>query len=654
MLKRCILACLALACTVEPAGAAGLPHRLQNQSSSLSPVIHPSLTSPAGLTRPPARIWIRFTDRGTALGQSVPLSDRARTRRLLRGVSLDTPERQPVAPEYIDRVRRAGGRIHRISRWLNAVSVDYDPDLVRILAELPGVCEVLPVAGFRRQPEPEVAPEPRVAPEGAATGLALNYGPSLAQIQQITADVAHAQGYTGSGVLVAMFDTGFRKDHETFASILAEARLIAERDFVFDDGNVQNEAEDDPGAHNHGTSTWSTLGGATPGQLYGPAFGASFILAKTEDIRDETPVEEDNWMAAMEWADSLGADVISSSLSYSDWYTLSDYNGLVPITTQAANLAATLGIVVCNSAGNGGPNPRTIGAPVDGFYLISVGSVTSTGTISNFSSRGPTADGRKKPEVCARGSATSVASPASTTAYGTSNGTSFSCPLVGGCAALLLEAHPTWNPLMVREALMQTASNPASPDNTYGWGIVNTQAALAYAGKILAALLPWPDTLISYAPTHTLRVLASSLSPVDLAGSSLYYRVDGGGVTALPWAPGDTLTVALPAPSAYRSTVDFYVVIEDSVGFAERLPADLDSLFTMVWQTLVVGDLSHNLTVESADIVQLVNYIFKSGATPNPLATAEINGSVPITSADIIYLVNYVFKSGPPPVFPGS
>jgi hypothetical protein len=423
---------------------------------------------------------------------------------------------------------------------------------------------------------------------------------------------------------------------------------------VFNDGNVQNEPEDDPGAQSHGTSTWSVLGGLAPGQIYGPAYNASFLLAKTEDIRSETPVEEDNWMAAMEWADSLGADVISSSLSYSDWYNLSDYDGATAIITQAANTAATLGIVVCNSAGNGGPGARTIGAPADGFYLLTVGSVTSTGAISGFSSRGPTADGRIKPEVCARGSADVLATSSGTTTYGTASGTSFSCPLVGGCAALILEAHATWNPLMVREALMQTASDPAAPDNTLGWGIINVDAAIDYTGSIQMQVLPFPDTLISYDPSYDFRVSASSLSPVQLSGSALYYRLDGGSFATVPLAPGSPFVATVPATAAPRSTLEFYVVVKDSVGFVRRLPSDLGSVFTMVWQTLVVGDLNRNLQVESADIVQLVNFVFKSAPAPDPLAAAEVNGVPPITSADIIHLVNYVFKSGPPPVFPGS
>ncbi|MBU2625963.1 MAG: S8 family serine peptidase, partial [candidate division Zixibacteria bacterium] len=252
-------------------------------------------------------------------------------------------------------------------------------------------------------------------------------------------------------------------------------------DFVFDDGNVDNEPEDWSIAWNHGTKTWSTLGGLWDANHYGPAYGARFILAKTEDIRSETPVEEDNWVAAVEWVDSIGTDVISSSLLYSDWYTASDYDGNTATTTIAADMAAEYGIVVCNSAGNAGPSPSTIGAPADADSILAVGAVYSTGGIVGFSSRGPTYDGRIKPEICARGSETACASASDDEALTTASGTSLSCPLIGGVATLVIQAHPDWTAMQVREAMLMTADNAATPDNDYGWGIANCWAAINYS-----------------------------------------------------------------------------------------------------------------------------------------------------------------------------
>ncbi|MCK4858095.1 MAG: S8 family serine peptidase [candidate division Zixibacteria bacterium] len=287
------------------------------------------------------------------------------------------------------------------------------------------------------------------------------------------------QGYTGQGVIISVFDTGFRKSHNAFAQAYAEGRVLAEWDFVFGDGDVANEAEDLSSAWNHGTSTWSICGGASAGVHYGPGFGASFILCKTEDVRGETPIEEDNWVAASEWVDSIGADIITSSLSYTDWYTASDYDGNTCVTTVAADIAAANGILVCNSAGNGGPGASTIGAPADADSILAVGAVDSYGTITYFSSRGPTYDGRIKPEVCARGynvhRATSD-NDGSFSPYG--SGTSFSCPLVAGAAAIVMSAQPAWTNMQVREALMLTADNTLFPNSTYGWGIIDTWAAI--------------------------------------------------------------------------------------------------------------------------------------------------------------------------------
>ena len=614
-------------------------------------VIHPRLHEFMTTASSSGRMWIQFADRGSTAGTMVPLSQRAIDRRVKRGVSLDTPERQPVAPEYVEAVRRTGARIHRISRWFNAVSVDYEPQLVERVAAIPGVASIRPVVRFRRPVEP---PQDAVAVSRVplrASPSSLSYGGSAEQIQQINADIAHSRGYSGAGVLVAMFDTGFRKDHLAFAAAMADGRLIDEWDFVFDDGNTQNEPEDNSNAHSHGTSTWSILGGQVDNQLYGPAYGASFLLAKTEDIRSETQVEEDNWLAAVEWADSLGADVISSSLTYSDWYVPSDYDGLTAITTLAADLAATLSIVVCNSAGNAGPASPSIGAPVDAFNILSIGSVQATGTISSFSSRGPTFDGRIKPEVCARGSDTWRATSASTATFASGNGTSFSCPLVGGGAALILEAHTDWNALMVREALMQTADHAHSPDNTYGWGIIDVNAAIDYEGSIEVNPIATGDTVYSAFPSETVSATATAVTSVDAAASSLYYRVDGGSfVSTALTAAEDTLQGSIPQPAADQSTIEYYFVIKDVVGFSARSPEALSTFHSFVWQTMQIGDINRDGSVTSADVIQLVDYVFKSGPEPQPLALGDVNGVPPITSADIVYLVNYIFKGGPPPV----
>ena len=443
-----------------------------------------------------AKVWVFFTDKGffddrgmmaEVAQKNTALPARAASRRVKmerdRVMFLDLP----VRDVYVDRVRDLGAELRRSSRWLNAASFEIDVSQLNTLAALPFVHEIRPVITLRRideSPGSESSSSKGMPGDFSAGVLdVLNYGPSLEQLTQINVPNAHIAGYRGQGVRVCMMDTGYRKDHIVFASAYAEGRVIAEYDFVFNDGNTQDSVgQDAAGQHSHGTLTWSTLGGELDGTHYGPAFESEFLLAKTEYVPTETQVEEDNWVAGMEWADMNGADVISSSLAYSDWYVTANYNGDFCVTTKAADSAAVLGIVVCNSMGNSGPGASTLAAPADADSIISVGAVDASGTIASFSSRGPTADGRMKPELCARGVSTSCATSSTTTSFGSASGTSLSCPLVGGAVAVVLSAHPTWTPMQVREALMMTASQFCSPNNNYGWGIIDVMAAINYDG----------------------------------------------------------------------------------------------------------------------------------------------------------------------------
>lgn len=441
------------------------------------------------------KVWVFFTDKNVdgkgdfdKLAASVAFTDKTIARRAKMGLNRVTFGDLPVYDGYIKEVETLGGQLRRVSRWLNAASFVLPLDRVDAINALAFVAKVRPVAVFVRQPDSEAELTPPYEPSLVSGDKSLlQYGNSAGQLNQIHVPEAHERGYNGAGVIVAMFDTGYRKDHEAFAAAYNSGRVLAEYDFIFDDYETANEAEDYSSQWNHGTYTWSTLGGAKSGTLYGPAYGASFILAKTEDVRSETSVEEDNWAEALEWADSIGADVISSSLGYSDWYSYADFDGQTAITTVAANLATSYGIVVCNAMGNEGPDDGTLTAPADAFEIVSCGAVASTGTIASFSSRGPTYDGRMKPEVCAQGVSTYCASSGSTTSYSYVNGTSLSTPLIGGCAAVLLSARPTLTPQQVRLAFMQTASKASAPDNTYGWGILNLAAALKWGANITAA-----------------------------------------------------------------------------------------------------------------------------------------------------------------------
>jgi len=523
------------------------------------------------------KIWVFFNDKGIftksdfeeAAGK-ISINEHSRARRAKAGINGVVFADIPVLGDYLNRIEKIGARFLRSSRWLNAASFEITPDLLDRISELSFVHQIKPVAQYKRA-EPVLDNDPNAQTEelkiSPAEADALDYGTSYNQMQMINAPAMHNKGYNGSGVIVAMLDTGYRKSHHAFDSAFSQSRVLDEYDFVFDDTDTQNEIEDDYSQHNHGTYCWSTLGGYAPGHVIGPAYGASFLLAKTEDVRDETIVEEYNWVAALEWADSLGADVISTSLGYSEWYDASDFDGNTAVTTVVANTAAGLGIIVCNSAGNGGPLPSTLSAPADAFDILACGAVDLNETIASFSSRGPTEDGRIKPEVCAMGVSTHCADGAGDNFYTIKNGTSLSTPLVGGAAALLLSANPTLNPYQVRAAFMQTADNAATPNNNYGWGVIDVLAAFNWGSNFTA------DTVFGK-ENITVNFTDSSTPPATL----------------WKWYFGDGDSADVQNPVHYYGTPGAYdvtLVIESSEGTLTRVK---DGYINVIADTLAFQD----------------------------------------------------------------
>ena len=388
------------------------------------------------------------------------------------------------------RVRLAGGVVRHQSRFVWAVSAEVPGGALPALAREPGVRRIQMVGTYFRKPEPRT---PGAAPGSAAGAprapLDTTYGPGGWAQRQLDIPAVQALGDSGAGVRIAVLDAGF----DTLHPYMAAARILAYRDYV---------NQPDAAGQVHGTATWSLLAANQPGRLIGAVPAASFILARTEYVPTETRVEEDHWVAAVEAAESLSVDIISSSLGYLSFdggfsYTPQQLNGDVAVTTIAADSAAARGTLVVVSVGNDGPSPATLGTPADARGIVAVGATDSLGNVAAFSSRGPTADGRIKPEVVAPGVGVIIA--AQPQSIGQLSGTSFSAPLVAGVAALVQGTRLGQPASALRRGLIDAATFRDAPDDVHGYGIPDALKLLAFptgfepAGatdSVLAAITP--------------------------------------------------------------------------------------------------------------------------------------------------------------------
>lgn len=446
-------------------------------------------------------VWVYFTDKGRnelmkgVIPQSL-VTERSIRRRLNVCSESDVVDHTdlPIEQSYARHIASHVLHTRQKSRWLNALSVVATRSQISEIEELPFIREIDLLERFKRKQSEWVPagipPSNTAAKGGTRKTYSLDYGESLGQLNIMNVPALHERGNHGQGVIVGVFDNGFRlTTHEAFASL----NILAARDFVDHKASVVPD-NPNPEFGSHGVNTLSTIGGYMPGRLIGAAFGATFILARTENDSSETPIEEDNWVAAIEWADSLGVQVTTTSLAYLEFdapytsWTWEDMNGNTTVITRAAEMAVRKGIVVLNSAGNNGFNPshNTLWAPADGDSVIAVGAVDPDGIRSSFSSVGPTTSvpPRIKPDIMAQGSHVLVASSTDTSGYGYSQGTSFSCPLAAGVAALMIHDHPNATPTQIANALRATASRATSPDNLYGWGIIDAAASINYLDTV--------------------------------------------------------------------------------------------------------------------------------------------------------------------------
>jgi hypothetical protein len=436
--------------------------------------------------------WIQFMDKtNTPFDLNQPLeilSQRALDRRYAQGISLNESD-LPIDPAYIQAVLDEGTSYLTHSKWFNSVSVHIpDSATLNAVLGLPFVVNYEAVGKTKKPSEPNEKLEIEISQKagGGIEDLEGDYGLAFNQIDMLGGLNLHQSGYMGEGMLIAVLDAGFPGVNtlSAFDSLNQSGRLLKTWDFVERHDSVYDD-------HPHGMMVLSTMASYEPGLMIGTAPKASYILLRTEDASTEFPIEEDYWVAGAEYADSAGADIINSSLGYTTFlnsvydHSYSDLDGNTTRSAIGADIAASKGILVVNSAGNSGNSAwQYIGTPADGDSVLAIGAVDADGNIAGFSSIGPSFDGDIKPNVCAQGQQAAIINEAGVTVLG--NGTSFSGPIMAGMAACLWQAYPDLKNMDIFHSIEESAHKYNNPDDYFGYGIPN----FAMANLILAGFTP--------------------------------------------------------------------------------------------------------------------------------------------------------------------
>jgi len=470
------------------------------------------------------------------------LSQRAIARRVAQNIAI-TPHDFPVNPAYLNGVAGTGAVILNSSRWFNSVTVEIsNPSILGAILGLPYVIDwtIVGRVGETDQPIKKFTEE-QLRYQGKVNWnpnrtAAFNYGNSFNQVSMLKGDMMHQNGFTGAGKLIAVLDAGFVDVDlmPVFDSLFANNQIVGTWDFVDNDADVYSD-------HYHGTMVLSVMGGNVPGELIGTAPHASYLLLRSEYAPAEDIIEEYNWAAAAEYADSAGADIINSSLGYtlfdtpSQNHSYSDMDGNTTPITRAADFAASKGIVVCNSAGNeGSSNWFHLSAPSDADSILGVGAVDPLSMYANFSGKGPSFDGRVKPDVSAQGAQTVVADVWNGIGTTLANGTSFSSPLMAGMVATLWQCHPGATNMQIINAIRMSASQSANPDSLMGYGIPDFPVACMILSGLNPESMnngdqvyilgnPFGDELIFNFVTNSSQQI--SVSVTDILGKTIYRKL---------------------------------------------------------------------------------------------------------------------------------
>ncbi len=521
---------------------------------------------------------------GTIANPSGFLSPRAVERRTKQHIQIDSSD-LPVSAAYLQAIAAIPNVvILNVSKWLNQVCIrttdaqalitikalPFVKNTFSLAPRLPGTGQVIPFS-----PEPVTASIPAVNRLSATTANSLNYGNTIDQIHIHNGEYLHNQGFSGTGVHIAILDAGFfgYKTNPAFDSVRLQNRVLGEWDFVANEASVNED-------NSHGMYCFSIMATNRPGAMVGSAPHAAFYLYRTEDAGSEYLVEEQNWVAAAERADSAGADMISSSLGYADFdnpvynHTFLQRNGNTAIITIGADLAAKKGMIVMNSAGNSGAetgDAKFIACPADGDSVVAVGAVDINGRIAAFSSWGPNGAGKRKPNIVSVGQGTIIAGLDGSVSAG--SGTSYANPNMAGLIACLWQAFPAFSNMQIMDAVQQSADRHASPDDRYGYGIPDFKkafsilAAKSFKGQVTpvncSGVISWSGTdneTMHYDLERRSGTETSFQTIASIKGKSR-------GFTSNNYTFTDALVSSLPAAYQYRIKqflVDTTIIVLDT------------------------------------------------------------------------------------------
>ncbi len=566
------------------------------------------------------RYIVRLKDKGTnpfsISNPSAYLTARSIQRRIRFGIAIDSTD-LPITPRYIDSIRMAGAvTVLNSSKWLNQVAIQTtDASALAKINSFPFVISSGPIASIIQPHENPVnkkldAPLTQ-APGGPAPSVITadyyNYGQSYGQVHLHNGEFLHNRGFRGQGMQMAVLDAGFYHylTLPTFDSIRSNNQVLGTWDFVTGNASVDED-------HPHGMNCLSTIAANMPGIFMGTAPKTSFYLYRTEDVSTEYPVEEQNWIAGMERADSLGIDISSTSLGYFTFdnaifnYTYANMDGNTTMSAKGADLAAKKGILVVLAAGNEGNSSwRYVITPSDADSVIAVGAVSASGVVGSFSSYGPSSDGQVKPSMAAVGVGAVIANP-STGLPTFGNGTSFACPNLAGLTTCLWQAFPEINNMGIINVMQQSSTRATNPDIRVGYGIPDLKKAFVKLIKQLytqqAAVANCSVTLQCTAKTDSvISIVVERKLPADANFITISTLNSTGGFASRNFSYTDDLRTFPTSGIKYRfkmniaADTSFYL---DSVtiNFTPKPALGTDKTITICGSGIIDLTLQYNTT----------------------------------------------------------